>query len=143
LTAGRAIDQTEHVRELRNDGQIGLVIMSRLMRRLLLSALVAIYAAVCLCGPCLHALSGSDHPPGPASQAGRTHDPARSTADSADTCLLCHFVAQGQLPVATGHQLSVQVAADLALPAVSVSRPILHHLAANPRAPPARRAIAW
>ncbi len=73
--------------------------MSRVGRQLLFFSLIACHAAVVLCGPCLHALPGSTHEMGAASKSHRPDHPLQSRSDSNDDCLICQFVAQGQLPV--------------------------------------------
>ena len=74
--------------------------MTRSVRHFLVAALIACHAAVTLCGPCLHELPGSSHQFGPAGKTHRPDAPAKSATDSADNCLICHFVAQRQLTVA-------------------------------------------
>ena len=75
--------------------------MPRFVRHFLFASLIACHAAVTLCGPCLHELPGSSHQIGLATKSHRPDAPAQSSRDSADNCLICHFVAQGQLTVAT------------------------------------------
>ena len=79
--------------------------MPRSVRHFLFASLIACHAAVTLCGPCLHELPGSSHQIGLATQSHRPDAPAQSSRDSADNCLICHFVAQGQLTVATTCEL--------------------------------------
>jgi hypothetical protein len=110
--------------------------MSRLVRQLLFAALIACHAAATLCGPCLHALPGSSHQPGATTKADRSDHPAQARRDAADNCVICHFVAQGQLPVESTCELAVQVVADLAIPALPTARPASNHLPSCPRAPP-------
>jgi hypothetical protein len=110
--------------------------MSRIARHVLLASVLACHAVVTLCGPCLHALSGSSHEMGAATRSKRPDDTSQSRRDSADNCLICHFVAQGQLPVEFTNGPSIQQITELVAPAVpaSVSLPI--HLPSSPRAPP-------
>ncbi|HZW33310.1 MAG TPA: hypothetical protein VFF52_21510 [Isosphaeraceae bacterium] len=110
--------------------------MSRLVRQVLFVTLIACHAAVTLCGPCLHALPGSSHQIGAMSKADRPDHPAQSRRDAADNCVICHFVAQGQLLVESASELAVEVVADLAIPALPTARPTTHHLPSSPRAPP-------
>ena len=74
--------------------------MSRFVRHLLFASLIACHAVVTLCGPCLHEFSDASHAFGPSAPSHRTDAPAKSPADSSDNCLICHFVAQGQLAAA-------------------------------------------
>jgi hypothetical protein len=115
--------------------------MPRLVRQLLFAALIACHAAVTLCGPCLHALPGASHQVGATSKADRPDHPAQTRRDTADNCVICHFVAQGQLPVESTCELAVQVVADLTLPALPTARSASNHLPSCPRAPPASIAI--
>jgi hypothetical protein len=117
--------------------------MSLLVRQVLFASLIACHAAVTLCGPCLHALPGSSHQPGATSKADRPDHPAQSRRDAADNCVICHFVAQGQLPVESASELSVQTVADLAIPSLLTARPTTHHLPSSPRAPPVSFPIGW
>src|SRR5438132_11272096 len=111
-----------------SDALIHRILMSRLVRQLLFAALIACHAAVTVFGPCLHGLPGSSHQIGPASKADRPDDPSPSRRDSADNCVVCHFVAQGQLPVESSSELSVQVITDLTIPSLPTSRPASNHL---------------
>jgi hypothetical protein len=118
------------------DALIHRIPMSRFVRQLLFASLIACHAAVTLCGPCLHSLPGSSHQLGATSKPDRPDDPTQSRRDSADNCLVCHFVTQGQLPVAFSCGLSTQAVADLAILALPASRPVAIHLPSSPRAPP-------
>src|SRR5438067_11820785 len=98
-----------------SDALIHRILMSRLVRQLLFAALIACHAAVTVFGPCLHELPGSSHQFGPASKADRPDDPTPSRRDAADNCVVCHFVAQGQLPVESSSEHSVTVLHELTL----------------------------
>jgi hypothetical protein len=111
--------------------------MTRSVRHLLFAALIACHAAVTLCGPCLHEISGSSHPFGLVTKSHRPDAPAKSSTDSADNCLICHFVAQGQLTVASTCERSAPVVTEFVLPDLPVARPLSHHVPSSPRAPPA------
>ena len=98
--------------------------MSRLVRQFLLSSLVAWHAAVMFCGPCLHELAGSSH--GISTMSSKGHlpaGPAQSSRDATDGCLICHFVAQGQLPVTTFNEPSIQQIDELAIPSLPLAQP--------------------
>ena len=111
--------------------------MTRSVRHLLVAAVIACHAAVTLCGPCLHELPGSSHQIGLATQSHRPDAPAQTSRDSADNCLICHFVAQGQLTVATTCERSAPVVAEFEVPELPAARPLPHHVPSSPRAPPA------
>ncbi len=111
--------------------------MSRFVRHLLFGALIACHAAVTLCGPCLHGLPGSSHQMGLAAKSHGPDAPAQSSRDSADNCLICHFVAQGQLTVATTCDCSAPLVTEIEVPGLPVARPLHHHVPSSPRAPPA------
>jgi hypothetical protein len=110
--------------------------MPRIARHILFASVLVCHAVVTLCGPCLHALPGSSHEMGASSGSQRADGPSQSPRDAADNCLVCHFVAQGQLPVeyAAGH--SVQQVTELAPPAIPISAAAPLHLPSSPRAPP-------
>jgi hypothetical protein len=111
--------------------------MSRFVRQFLFTSLITCHAAVVLCGPCLHELPGSTHQMGAASNSHRSDDPLQSRSDSKDGCLICHFVAQGQLPVEFSRGISPELVAELVIPALPVSHSDSSPLPSFPRAPPA------
>lgn len=111
--------------------------MSGRLRQALFAALIACHAVVTLCGSSLHDLAGSSHAVGPTARAKGSNAPAQPSRDSGDNCLICHFVAQGQLTVAASCDLSAPLVAPLELVELPTTRPLIHHLAPNPRAPPA------
>jgi hypothetical protein len=110
--------------------------MSRFARHALFASVIAIHAIVSLCGPCLHELPGASHERGAKSKAQCPRDPAQAPRDSSDNCLICQFVAQGQLLVECDTQLLVVAVTEQPVPSLPPSR-ILHiHVPASPRAPP-------
>jgi hypothetical protein len=111
--------------------------MLRFARRILFASVIAVHAVVSLCGQCLHEFAGSSHQLGVASKADGPEDAGRSPADSADNCLICHFVAQGQLPVECCSQISVSAVAELPPPSFPAARLVHTLLPSSPRAPPA------
>jgi hypothetical protein len=113
------------------------IAMPRSVRQLLFTALIACHAAVTLCGPCLHELPGSSHQFGLVTKPHRPDAPAKSATDSADNCLICHFVAQGQLMVAATSERSTPLVAEFVAPELPAVRPQPHHCPSSPRAPPA------
>ena len=110
--------------------------MSRFARRILFASVIALHAVVSLCGQCLHEFAGSSHQLGMTSKAHGPEDPARSPRDSADNCLICHFVAQGQLPVECCSQISISAIAELPPPSFPAARLVHTHIPSSPRAPP-------
>jgi hypothetical protein len=110
---------------------------SRFVRQLLFASLVAWHAAVMLCGPCLHELAGSAHGNGAVSSKGQRPDgPAQPSRDAAHGCLICHFIAQGQLPATVSNGPSIQQIDPLPVPPLQLARPLSNRLPAGPRAPP-------
>ena len=111
--------------------------MSRFVRQFLVASLVAWHAAVMLCGPCLHELAGSAHGNGAvSSKAQRPDGPAQPSRDATDGCLICHFVAQGQLPVTVADGPSIQQIDSLTAPPLPLARPLSNRLPAGPPHPP-------
>ncbi|MGP0062635.1 MAG: hypothetical protein ACLQGP_03395 [Isosphaeraceae bacterium] len=111
--------------------------MSRFVRQLLFATLIACHAAVTLCGPCLHELNGSSHSIGPASKGHMPGDSGPSGRDTMDGCLICHFFAQGQLPVTFSSEPSIQPITELAIGVLPFTQPLSNPLPSSPRAPPA------
>ena len=74
-----------------------VTVMLHVARRLLFALVFACHAAVTLCGPCLHVLPESSHELGATSNSQHSDDSAQLRRDGADNCLICQFVAQGQL----------------------------------------------
>jgi hypothetical protein len=110
--------------------------MFRSIRHLLLGSLLACHMAVTLCGPCLHGLPGSSHDLGVASKSQPGDDLSQSRRDSADQCVICHFFAQGQLPLDLACDLPLDLAVETASLAAAAPRPLAHHIPSSPRAPP-------
>ncbi len=112
------------------------VYMPRRISRLLIASVLAWHAFIVLGGPCLHALPGLMHN-GRSGSDGQRTDGATPLGDSADSCAICHFVAQGQLAAAVVHEPSPEGVADLPIlePRLSSDRPALN--LPSPRAPPA------
>jgi hypothetical protein len=110
--------------------------MLRLARRILCGWLIVYHAAVTLCGPCLHELPGQSHQRGTASKPHDSDDPIQSGSDSTERCLICHFVAQAQLPVEFSGQSSIEFVIELVIPTIDVDRILCAPLQACPRAPP-------
>ncbi len=111
--------------------------MTRSVRQLLFASLIACHAVVTLCGPCLHELSGSSHAFGPVTKSHPSDAPAKASNDSADNCLICQFVAQGQWTDAPTCERSTPLVAEFVIPDLPVARPLPHHFPSSPRAPPA------
>jgi hypothetical protein len=112
-------------------------VISRFVRQFLFASLIACHAAVILCGPCLHALPGSTHEMGPTTKSHGPDDPIQSRRDASDHCLICHFVAQGQLTVEFSCYSAIQPSVESVVPTILASRPFSQRLPSSPRAPPA------
>ena len=78
----------------------------RIVRQLLVASLITLHAAVALCGPCLHELPGLGHDSGLGSTATQGKAPLKGSHDSADSCPVCHFLAQGQIPISISWTLA-------------------------------------
>jgi hypothetical protein len=117
------------------------ILMSKIVRHLLFASVLACHAAVTLCGPCLHALPGSSHELGASSKSHRSDDSAQSRRDGADNCLICQFVAQGQLLAEFATEIPVQQVAELVVPVVPVSHTTSLELPSSPRAPPSASTV--
>ena len=115
--------------------QIGIT-MSRFVRQLLFASLIACHAAVTLCGPCLHELSGSSHSMGVASKGHLPGGSSSSGRDTTDGCLICHFFAQGQLPVIFSSEPLIEQVDELVISFHFGPRPLSNPLPSCPRAPP-------
>lgn len=113
--------------------------MPRIARQALIASLIAFHAAVTLCGPCLHAVPGLGHGSGLESSAkgGHSFDSESIRHASADTCPICHFLAQGQLAVESSRIPALQFVVDLDSPVGPGVSPSSPHLPSCPRAPPA------
>ena len=111
--------------------------MSRFARHTLFASVIALHAIVSLCGQCLHELPGSSHQLGPASKTDGRGDPAQSPRDSADNCLICHFVAQSQLAALDDCEISALLVAELSVPSFPTDCSFHTHVPSSPRAPPA------
>jgi len=112
--------------------------MSRIVRRTLFSVLIAYHASLSLCGPCLHGLQGLAHDQvGGVSKSDRSDHPILPQSDSKHGCLVCHFFAQGQLPVEFFCASSPKCFSELAFVDRPISESVLSSLISRPRAPPA------
>ena len=108
--------------------------MSRIVRHILFASVLACHAAITLLGPCLHALTGSSHDLVATSKSHHSSDCAQSPRDGADNCLICQFVAQGQLRVELASGLSVQLTSELVAPDLSATHTLPLPLPSSPRA---------
>ena len=116
-------------------------LMLQIVRQLLFASLIVCHTAVVLCGPCLHELPGSAHQMGSASKSHRTDHPLQSRSDSKDNCLICQFVAQGQLTVEFYRGSMPQLIAEAAVPTVPIPRLPSGPLPSCPRAPPTTESV--
>jgi len=110
--------------------------MLHIARRRLFALVFACHAAVTLCGPCLHALPGSSHELRVTSNSQDTDDSGQSRRDGADNCLICQFVAQGQLLAEVFTATSFDQMNELVPPVAALSHPVSVPLTSFPRAPP-------
>ena len=110
--------------------------MLHITRRLLFVLVFACHAAVTLCGPCLHSLPGSSHELGATSNSQHTDDSAQSRRYGADNCLVCQYVAQGQLLAEVFTATSFDQMNELVPPVAALSQPVSVRLPSFPRAPP-------
>jgi hypothetical protein len=74
---------------------------------------------------------------GAATKSHGPDDPVQSRRDASDHCLICHFVAQGQLTVEFSGGLAIQPSVEFAVPSILASRPSSQLLPSCPRGPPA------
>jgi len=74
---------------------------------------------------------------GAATKSHGPDDPVQSRRDASDHCLICHFVAQGQLTIEFAGGSAIQPSVELVVPSVLGSRPFSQLLPSCPRAPPA------
>ncbi len=111
--------------------------MTRAFSKLLFFALLASYTAATVCGPCLHELAGTPHRLSVTLKSPVPGDVPESSDHNADNCLVCHFVAQGQLSVDLVCLAVVPLVFEPEAPEVATlpSSPTL--TLAHPRAPPA------
>src|SRR5260370_24945643 len=112
--------------------------MPRSLRQTLVALLIALHAAVTLCGPGLHALPGWGHNSGlhPLAKNDHSHGPGKSSHAASDECPVCHFLAQGQLSSDHSGGVTASLVGDPVTPIVSIAVPISPHPLSNPRGPP-------
>jgi len=116
--------------------------MPRFARQLLAASLVALHAAVMLCGPCLHAVPGWGHAPGlsRSSDVHHVRTPSAASLLQADDCPVCHFLSQAQLPVDPARVVAVAHVRVLDAPRDREPVPPAPFRSTSPRAPPGPRA---
>lgn len=114
------------------------MVTSRSVRQSLVIALATFHALVMLAGPCLHAVPGWDH--GASAGAFATDHPSDKTTPTphanSDHCLVCQFLAQGQLidqPTPQSTDERITAFAPLHRP-TSIAHP--SHAPSRLRAPP-------
>ena len=113
--------------------------MLRPVRKLLIASLVALHAAVMLCGPCLHGLAGVGNHATIVSGgvvAHQARDAFRPSHDRPDDCPVCHFLAQAQMSVDSESVSIVQrvclIKPEIPFDSLTPSLPS----SGSPRAPP-------
>ena len=107
--------------------------MRRGVRQILLASLVALYGAMTLGGPALHALPGSGHV-----KAGTPFDgdgPDRPITSHHD-CPVCHFLGQAQRVADPTHVPTIDVARIKPADDLPTTFPSAVALPSAPRAPP-------
>lgn len=113
--------------------------MKRFLSPLLVGALVAMHATVMLVGPGLHGLAAWDHATRRFECTNQQHarGPAHAPAVESDDCPVCHFFAQGHVPITTA--LVPAALQSLALEPEPRARLVTPHRlhSTSPRAPPA------
>jgi hypothetical protein len=110
--------------------------MLQIARRLLFGLVFTCHVAVTLCGPCLHALPGSSHELGATANSKHGDDFGQSRRDGADNCLICQFVAQGQLRGEVFTATSFDQVIEWVPPVAALTQPVSVPLPSSPRAPP-------
>lgn len=111
-------------------------------RKALVSLLIALHAAIMLCGPGLHAATGLGHlgATEASSRPDRAPDQITTVSSAVEHCPLCDFLAQGQLPIDPEIVVADRMVdpVDPASPPLSPPAPSL--LSTQSRAPPRRDA---
>jgi hypothetical protein len=117
--------------------------MTRSVRPILVLGLVAMHAGLTLCAAGLHVLPGLDHGTGlnrPA-RNDHTHGPGKSSHATADDCVICQFLAQGQIVTGPATTATAWLVARVDLPTECPHTCTPTHRSFAPRAPP--RGPAW
>jgi hypothetical protein len=94
-----------------------------------------------LYGPCLHALPGLGHETvaGATAKGRHSGDPAQQAPHgSSDHCLVCQFLAQGQLTTEPARESSTQRVTSLGPLPLPALVPFVARGPSHPRAPPLR-----
>jgi len=114
------------------------VTINRWVRNALVAVLIGLHAAVTLCGPGLHAISGLSHGNGysPFARNDHSHGPGPSSHQASDDCLVCQFLAQGQLASDFGIGVSPRVPLDEATTLAPRIDPSVSLRLFVPRGPP-------
>jgi hypothetical protein len=110
--------------------------MLRALSKLLFFTLLACHTAVTVCGPCLHELAGSSHRLGVTLKSPVPGDVPQPRDHNADNCLVCHYVAQGQLSVDLVCFAVVPLVFELETPDCPTLPSPPTRTLAHPRAPP-------
>jgi len=105
----------------------------RRIRHFLLASLLALYGAVTVAGPALHALPGAGHVKAGVPGRGDVSDRPDS---SHDDCPVCHFFAQGQITGSSVHVPSLDVLRIQPVDDLPFSFPPPFDRSSAPRAPP-------
>ena len=118
--------------------------MPRSLRHALVAILIALHAAVSVCGEGLHALPGWGHLSGlqAFAKTDHSHGAGKSSHQAADECPVCQFLAQGQLSLGTTSGCVSRLIVELVTPDAPAADLILPHSSSAPRAPPRARSAA-
>jgi hypothetical protein len=108
----------------------------RNVRQFLVASLIAFHATIALCGPCLHELPGLGHENSAVLGSDSQQHPLKASHDSADTCPLCHFLSQGQMPFSASPTPHSLLAGDWVTPQPDSVEIELAGRQSRPRAPP-------
>jgi hypothetical protein len=91
---------------------------------------------VTVVGPCLHELAGSNHQLGVTSKSPIPGDRSQPVDHNSDNCLICHYVAQGQLSTDRVCLAVVPLVFEQITPDCPALPPSLAATLSHPRAPP-------
>ena len=110
--------------------------MTRAFSKFLFFTLLACHTAVTVCGPCLHELAGSSHRLSVTLESPVPGDVPPPSDHNADNCLVCHFLAQGQLSAVLVCLNIVPLVLELETPECPTRPSSPTRTLAHPRAPP-------
>lgn len=129
---------SEDARSGHTESPVRTIVDVRLLRTLLVSAVIAFHLMVMVCGPSLHALPGIGHHVEFGADAGDRHEgqPVPVPHGFSDHCLVCQFFSQGQLPIATACVTTSTPVLILDPVEIPFLLPHFSPIVSHPRAPP-------